>query len=222
LPELPHLVREPAGDPQGALLLLHGRGVDETDLFPLLDELDPEARLLGLAPGGPVTGIPPGGRHWYVIEQVGQPDERTFVASLTSVSRFVDDILRERGIEWEKTVIGGFSQGAGISYAVALGDGRPRPAGILAMSGFLPEVAGWPMTPGAKRGLPVYITHGAFDSMIPVDFGRRARDVLTEEGLNVTYRETRMQHAIDPALLPEMRQWVVSVVAGKPATELAD
>jgi predicted esterase len=68
----------------------------------------------------------------------------------------------------------------------------------------------------------VYITHGSFDPMIPVGYGRRARDVLAEDGLYVTYRETRVQHAIDPELLPEMRQWVASVIAGKPATELAD
>jgi phospholipase/carboxylesterase len=222
LPELPHLVREPAGDPEGALVLLHGRGVDETDLFPLLDELDPERRLFGMTPGAPLTGIPPGGRHWYVVEQVGRPDEETFVASLEATAEFIDDTLRARGIRWERTVIGGFSQGGAVAYAVALGDGRPRPAGILAMSSFLPTVRGWRITPRAKRMLPVYSTHGSFDAMIPVGFGRRARDVLTEDGLYVTFRETRVQHTIDPELLPEMRQWVASVIAGKPATELAD
>jgi phospholipase/carboxylesterase len=222
LPELPHLVREPAGDPEGALVLLHGRGVDETDLFPLLDELDPERRLFGITPGAPLTGIPPGGRHWYVVEQVGHPDEETFVASLRATADFIDDTLRARGIRWEQTVIGGFSQGGAVAYAVALGDGRPRPAGILAMSSFLPMVRGWRITPRAKRMLSVYITHGSFDPMIPVGFGRRARDVLTEDGLYVTFRETRVQHTIDPELLPEMRLWVASVIAGKPATELTD
>jgi phospholipase/carboxylesterase len=216
------MIREPAGEPEGALVLMHGRGVDETDLFPLLDELDPKRRLFGLTPGAPLTGIPPGGRHWYMVEQVGQPDEETFLASLRAVTDFIDDTLRARGIRWEQTVVGGFSQGAGVAFAVALGDGRPRPAGILAMSGFLPMVRGWRITPRAKRRLPVYITHGSFDPMIPVGYGRRARDVLTEDGLYVTYRETRVQHAIDPELLPEMRQWVTSVIAGKPATELAD
>jgi phospholipase/carboxylesterase len=213
--ELPHLIREPAGEPEGALVLLHGRATDETDLFPVLDELDPERKLLGITPGAPLTGMPPGGRHWYVIEQVGQPDEESFVASLGQASNFIDAKLRERGVSWEKTVIGGFSQGGACAYAVALGDGRPRPAGILGMSCFLPMVRGWRLGLNAKRGLPVYITHGAFDPLIPVGFGRYARDTLSEAGLYVTYQESRIQHSIDPGLLPEMTRWVSSVIAGE-------
>jgi phospholipase/carboxylesterase len=150
-----------------------------------------------------------------VIEQIGQPDEESFVASIRQASNFIDAKLRERGLLWEKTVIGGFSQGGACAYAVALGDGRPRPAGIVAMSCFIPMVRGWRLGLNQKRGLPVYITHGAFDPLIPVGFGRRARDVLTEAGLYVTYRESRIQHSVDPELLPEMRRWVASVVAGE-------
>ncbi len=76
--ELVHRLREPAGDPAGALVLNHGRGADENDLFPLLDELDPERRLLGVTTGAPLTDIPPGGRHWYVVPRVGYPDPETF------------------------------------------------------------------------------------------------------------------------------------------------
>ena len=60
------LWRQPAGEPDGALVLLHGRGADEHDLYPLLDVLDPEHRLLGVTPGGPLH-LPPGGRHWYAL-----------------------------------------------------------------------------------------------------------------------------------------------------------
>jgi phospholipase/carboxylesterase len=217
--ELPHLVREPTGDPEGALILLHGRGVDERDLYPMLDELDPERMLFGMTPGAPITNQPPGGRHWYVIEQVGQPDEESFVRSLEMLCRFLDDELRHRGISWEKTVIGGFSQGAAVACAVALGMGRPRPAGLLMMSGFYPMVRGWKLDPPAKRGLPAYVTHGAYDPMIPVGFGRRARDLLEEGGLYVTYREARVQHSIDFALVGEIRDWVGSVISGKPVIE---
>ena len=74
---LDHLVRPAAGEPEGALVLLHGRGVTEHDLFPLLDLLDPDRRLVGYAPGGPLA-LPPGGRHWYVVPRVGYPDPDTF------------------------------------------------------------------------------------------------------------------------------------------------
>ena len=213
--ELVHRLREPAGDPEGALVLLHGRGVDENDLHPLLDALDPERRLLGVTPGAPLTNVPPGGRHWYVIEQIGKPDEQTFVASMGITARFVDDLLRSRKIPWAKTVIGGFSQGGAVAAALALGTGRPRAAGLLLMSCFLPMVRGWRLDVHNKRGLPAYITHGAFDNIIPVGFGRRLRDVLEEEGpLDVTYRETRVLHSIDPELLPEMRAWVSARTGG--------
>jgi phospholipase/carboxylesterase len=212
--ELPHLIREPAGEPEGAVVLLHGRGTDETDLHPLIDAIDPERRLLGVTPGAPLTDIAPGGRHWYVVEQVGQPDEETFIATMAQLSGFVDALLRERGIAWENTVVGGFSQGGAISLALALGTGRPRAAGLLAMSCFLPTVRGWRIDGRAKRGMPAYLAHGTYDNIIPVGFGRRVRDVLVEARLEVTYRETRVQHQIDPELLPEMRAWLLARTGG--------
>jgi len=217
--ELVHLAREPAGEPRGALILLHGRGVDERDLHPLLDELDPERRLFGLTPGAPLTDVPPGGRHWYVIREVGHPDEATFVGTMATLCPFLDRELAERGIGWEKTVIGGFSQGAATSCGVAIGKGRPRAAGLLMMSGFYPEVTGWEMDPRAKAGMPAYVTHGTYDPVIPVEFGRQASQKLEASGLAVTYRETPMQHGIHPALIPEIRDWVSSVITGEPVAE---
>ena len=71
--ELVHEIRPAAGEPQGALVLMHGRGADEHDLSPFLDLLDPKRRLVGVTPGGPLF-LPPGGRHWYVVPRVGFPD----------------------------------------------------------------------------------------------------------------------------------------------------
>src|SRR5690349_5270582 len=194
--ELVHLRRAAAGDPEGALTLLHGRGVDERDLHPMLDELDPERRLFGVTPGAPLTNVPPGGRHWYVVREVEHPDERTFLDTMNVLCPFLDSVLAERGIPWERTVIGGFSQGAATACGVAIGRGRPRAAGLLMASGFYPEVAGWEMEPDAKSGMAAYVTHGAFDPVIPVSFGRQASERLAAGGLDVTYRETQMQHGI--------------------------
>jgi len=215
---LVHLDREDAGEPAGALILLHGRGVDQRDLHPLLDELDPDRRLFGTTPGAPLTNVPPGGRHWYVVERVGAPHEDTFVETMRVLCAFLDAQLSQRGIPWERTVIGGFSQGAAVSCAVALGRDRPRAAGLLMMSGFYPEVSGWEMDPGSKAGMPAYVTHGADDPVIPVEFGREASQKLEAAGLAVTYRETPMQHGIHPALLPEIRDWI-SAAVGEAASE---
>jgi phospholipase/carboxylesterase len=217
--ELVHLDREASGEPEGALILLHGRAVDQRDLYPLLDELDPERKLFGMTPGAPLTNVPPGGRHWYVIERVGHPDEETFVHTLGILCRFLDEELRHRGIPWESTVIGGFSQGAAVACAVALGMGRPTAAGLLMMSGFYPMVRGWRLDPSAKRGMRAYVTHGSYDPVIPVGFGRKARDLLEDGGLDVTFREARVLHSIDFALIPEMRDWVGSVISSQPVIE---
>jgi predicted esterase len=75
------------------------------------------------------------------------------------------------------------------------------------------------MDPSAKRGMPAYVTHGAYDPVIPVGFGRKARDLLEEGGLQVIYREARVQHSIDFALIPEIRDWVASVITGQPVIE---
>ncbi len=75
-----HRVRAPSGEPVGALVLLHGRGADEHDLFPLFDALDPEGRLVGVAPRGPLS-LPPGGAHWYAVHEIGYPDPATFLTT---------------------------------------------------------------------------------------------------------------------------------------------
>ncbi len=95
---LEHLIREPAGEPEGALVLSHGRGTSERDLFPLIDEIDPDRRLVGIAPGAPLTGIPPGGKHWYVVRRVGYPDEKTFAHSYAALTSFLDSRLSSLGI----------------------------------------------------------------------------------------------------------------------------
>ena len=200
-----HLVREAAGDPAGTLVLLHGRGADEHDLLPLLGVLDPKKRLRGITVGGPMS-LPPGGRHWYAIHRVGFPDPPTFAATYKQLTRFLDDDL---GLDWERTVIGGFSQGGVMSYAVGLGSGRPRPAGILAMSCFVPTVESWQPDLEGRRGLPVAHVHGELDPVITIDFARAARDLL-EPVADLTYREFPGGHHVDPRLLPELADWLAA------------
>jgi phospholipase/carboxylesterase len=201
------LYRPPAGDPEGALVLFHGRGADEHDLFPLLDILDPERRLLGVTARGPLS-LPPGGAHWYVVRRVGYPDPETFHATYGQVTSWLDGLLAEHGIASEKTVLGGFSMGAVMSYSLGLGAGRPRPAAIMGLSGFLPEVDGFELDMDKAAGLPVAIGHGTHDPVISVDFGRDARDRLKRAGADVLYRESPMPHTIDPTFLRELPAWL--------------
>jgi phospholipase/carboxylesterase len=209
---LVHEIRPPRAEPEGALVLLHGRGADEHDLRPLLDELDPEGRLLGITPGAPLTDVPPGGRHWYLVPRVGYPDRETFHQSYGLLTAFLDETLAEHGIGWERTLIGGFSMGAVMSYATALGEDRPSPAGILAMSGFVPTVEGWEPHLAGRDGLPVLIHHGVRDPVIDVGFGRRAAELLQGGGLGVSYLESDAGHFVPPELIGRAADFVSDVL----------
>ncbi|HKV71427.1 MAG TPA: hypothetical protein VJN62_09280, partial [Gemmatimonadales bacterium] len=168
---LAHRVRPSASEPQGALVLIHGRGADENDLHPLLDALDPERRLLGVTLRGPLA-FPPGGAHWYAVGRVGYPEPQTFHSTYRRVSAWLDAFANETGILPQRTVLGGFSQGAVMSYALGLGAGIPRPAAVVALSGFIPTVAGFELD--FSRPLPpVAIAHGTDDPIISVEFARR-------------------------------------------------
>jgi phospholipase/carboxylesterase len=210
---LVYRVRAAAGDAAGALVLLHGRGVDESDLFPLIDDLDPERRLLGVAARAPLT-LPPGGYHWYAVHRIGFPDPATFRANYPLVTGWLESFLDSHGLTLARTVLGGFSQGAVMSYAIGLGAGRPRPAAILAFSGFMPTVDGFQLDLSAARGLAVAIGHGEFDPVIGVEWGRDARDRLESAGARVTYRESPMPHSIDPAYVAALRPWLEGALAG--------
>jgi phospholipase/carboxylesterase len=210
-------LREPAGEPEGALVLNHGRAADENDLFGLLDAIDPERRLLGVTTGAPLTGLPPGGRHWYVVERVGFPHAETFGRSYAALTEAVDGMLAERGIDWSQTIVGGFSQGTVMSYALGLGAGRPLPAAILANSGFIPEVEGWSADLASRTEMPTFIHHGAADPVITVDFGRAAAERLRAAGLEPIYRETAAGHWLPPEIVAELGAFVGEVIAAGPA-----
>jgi phospholipase/carboxylesterase len=211
LDELVQRVRPAAARATGLLVLLHGRGVDEGDLFPLLDVLDPERRLIGVTPRGPLS-LAPGGFHWFIVREIGYPDHDTFHSTFEVLSRWLAALGEETGVPIERTVIGGFSQGAVMSYALGLGAGRPTPAGILALSGFMPRVEGFTLELEGREGLRVAIGHGIHDPIIGVSWAREARSLLEAAGIELIYRESPIPHSIDPQYVPELRDWLAETV----------
>ena len=197
-----YLERPGEGKPAGLLVLFHGRGSDERDLFPLLDELDPQRHLLGVTPRGPLS-LPPGGAHWYAFQEVGYPDPATFFETYRAVAEWLD------GFAFEQVVLGGFSQGAVMTYALGLGSGRPRPAALVALSGFMPTVPGFELSLEPPLP-PAAIGHGTYDPVISVEFSRQARELLEGAGGEVLYREYPLQHAVDPGFLAELGPWLES------------
>jgi phospholipase/carboxylesterase len=200
--------RPAEGEAAGLLVLHHGRGTDENDLLALGDVLDPERRLHVVTPRGPLTlpGWP--GYHWYVVPRVGYPDPDTFRAAFQALAEFHDELWERTGIAPDRTIVGGFSMGSVMSYALGLSGDRPVPAGLLVFSGFIPVVEGWEPDLAGRRGMPVFIAHGRRDPVMDISFARQARELLEGAGLDVEYHESDAAHHIDPAHVPAAVDWV--------------
>jgi phospholipase/carboxylesterase len=200
--------RAPAGEPEGLLVLHHGRGADEHDLLPLAEALDPKRRLHVVTPRAPLQ--PPGmvGHHWYLVPRVGYPDPVSFRDAYSKLAELHDELWERTGIAPTRTVLGGFSMGTVMSYALGLGEGRPPPGGILAFSGFVPTVEDWEPDLDGRAGMRVFIAHGRRDQVIDVEFARSARQQLEAAGLLVDYHESEAGHHIDPRQIPEASSWL--------------
>jgi phospholipase/carboxylesterase len=203
-------LRPAAGVPEGALVLFHGRGADENDLFPLLDVLDPKARFVGATPRGPLS-LPPGGAHWYALGGIGTPEATTFHLSYAAAAEWLDAFLAEHGLGYDRLVVGGFSQGGVMTYSLGLGRGRPRPAAVAAFSSFIPSVEGFELDLSPPLP-PVAIGHGTLDPVIGVEWGRQAREVLEAAGAEVLYRETPMYHQLDPEFVLDVAAWLQRII----------
>jgi phospholipase/carboxylesterase len=204
--------RPASGTAEGLLVLHHGRGTSELDLLPLADILDPEGRLHVAAPRGPLALPGSPGHHWYRVPRVGYPDPDTFREAQSRLAAFHDELLQRTGVAPERMVLGGFSMGTVMSYALGLAGDRPAPAGILAFSGFIPTVEGWQPCLNDRVDTQVFIAHGRRDPVIGVDFARRARQLLERAGLAVDYHESEAGHNIDPADLRSATTWLAGVL----------
>ena len=196
------------GPAEGLLVLHHGRGADEHDLLGLADVLDPERRLDVVTPGAPLSFQGQPGRHWYVVPRVGYPDHDTFQAAYGKLAAFHDELWERTRIEPSRTVLGGFSMGSVMSYALGLGSDRPPVAGILAFSGFIPTVDGWEPDVAGRPDTRVFIAHGRHDPIMDVAFARQADALLSAGGLDVEYHESDAGHHIDPSHVPAAINWL--------------
>ncbi len=214
--------RPAAGEPEGLLVLHHGRGADEHDLLTLADVLDPARRLHVATPRAPLRLPSSPGYHWYLVPRVGYPDPDTFEAARAQLAELHDELWRRTGVAPARTVLGGFSMGAVMSYATGLSAERPAPGGILAFSGFIPTVERWQPELADRTGVRVFIAHGRRDQVIDVGFARAAAELLRDAGLAVDYHESDAAHHIDPREIPAAGTWLKDTLergpsAGAPA-----
>lgn len=206
--------RPSEGPATGALFLHHGRGSWEGDLIPLADAFDPGRRLHVIAPRAPLRIEDAPGFHWYAVPRVGYPDPSTFAAAKQELADFHDDQLERIAVSADRAVLGGFSMGAVMSFALGLSSDRPKPAGILAMSGFIPVLDdnSWQPDLDRRSSVPVFLGHGTLDPVIDFGFAEIARSKLERAGLPLDFVEFDGGHEIVPEEVAPIRQWLGRVI----------
>ena len=202
-------------EPDRLLLLIHGKGADERDLEPLIPYLDPEGRFLAVLPRAPLSFM--GGWQWYDTDGIpkGGPE---LISSVDALDDLLDASCAEYGFDRSQSIVAGFSQGCALTLTLGLRrSGRPRPAGLLGMSGFLPERDG--LEYDFAGAPPVLIQHGSGDPLIAADHGRRAAARLGIEGVPVVYREYPMAHQVTLESTQDAMAWLALVLTGQRPTE---
>jgi phospholipase/carboxylesterase len=190
------------------LLLLHGVGSNERDLFPLAAQLD--GRFLVLSARAP-NPRGPGGFAWFEVQFTPQGpviDPAQAEASRRLLLRFIDEASAAYGTDPRRVYLMGFSQGAIMSASVAL-TAPEAVAGAVLMSGrILPEIH--PLIADASRlgGLPFLVVHGTADNVLPVHHGRASRDLLANLPVEMMYREYAMGHELSSESFADVQTWL--------------
>jgi len=208
---LTHLVREPrerSGGRPPLLLLLHGVGSNEADLFGLTPYLD--ERFFVVSARAPVA-LDYGGYGWFRIDFTPEglaADVEQAKRSLEMLPVFIEELTEAYETDERRTYLAGFSQGAMMGLALMLT--RPeRLAGVAAMSGRLPrQVIEAEPDRDALEGMPVIITHGLYDPVLPVENARVAREYLERLPVELTYREYPMGHEVSMESLRDVTGWL--------------
>jgi phospholipase/carboxylesterase len=209
---LHYLIQEPKiiHEKNPVLILLHGYGSNEEDLFSFATELPDDSYVISVrAP----YDLQPYGHAWYAIHF--DADENKFSdnvqakESVELIARFIDEIVKQYPIDTKNVTLIGFSQGAILSYATAL-TYPEKIAKVVALSGYfnqeiLPEV----IDTKAISHLKFFVSHGSVDQVIPVDWARKAKPALENLGLAVEYHEYPVGHGVAPQNFFDFKNWLL-------------
>ena len=208
---LHYLIQEPKvkHDKNPLLLLLHGYGSNEEDLFSFASELPNDSYVISVrAP----YDLQPYGHAWYAIHF--DVDENKFSdnvqakQSVELIAGFIDEIAKQYPIDAKNVTLIGFSQGAILSYATAL-TYPEKVAKVVALSGYfnqeiMPEV----IDTKAISHLKFFVSHGSVDQVIPVEWARKAKPALENFGLEVEYHEYPVGHGVAPQNFFDFKNWL--------------
>lgn len=201
---------EPAGGADAALtaIVIHGLGSNEDDLLGFAAPLNLPIRFV--AARAPIA-MPTGwgaGYAWYEFGAGGRPVLDGFQHGLDGLVQLVDDVKEHHDVPASRLIVLGFSQGAVMTMATALSVPE-RIGGIVAMSGYFPEPDGWQPPTTDVKNMPVLITHGTADGVVPIEGSRVAAERFRQLGADVQYDEFPMAHEVSPECLLTLRQWFI-------------
>jgi phospholipase/carboxylesterase len=210
---LEYLVREPKTklDKNPLLLLIHGYGSNEQDLFSFATELPDEYYIVSVrAP----YDIQYGSYAWYAInfdaDQNKFSDNEQARTSRDLIAQFIDELIANYPIDAKNVTLIGFSQGAILSYAVALSHPE-KVQRVVAMSGYVnPEIIEENYLKNSFSNLKIFTSHGTVDQVIPVEWGRKAKPFLENLGINSTYKEYPIGHGVSPQNFYDFKNWLLS------------
>lgn len=202
-----------------AVILLHGFGAPGDDLVPLADAMDAPASTRWIFPEGPLSLNMGFGesRAWWMIDMARLEADRMagrlrdlsnevpkgLPQAREALETFLQQLPRTMAIDYTKTVIGGFSQGAVLTCDVVLRTAFPF-AGLVQLSGSLMAKQDWRPSVGKRAGLPVFQSHGTQDPILPYVMAERLRDELTRSGLAVEWHSFRGGHQIPEPVLQRL------------------
>ena len=208
---LHYLIQEPAVKlaKNPLIILLHGYGSNEEDLFSFAPELPQDYYVISVrAP----FDLQPYGHAWYAIHF--DADENKFSdndqakESVKLIANFIDEMVKEYPIDTENINLIGFSQGAILSYATAL-TYPEKVAKVVALSGYLNlDIIPENIDKETINHLKFFVSHGTVDQVIPVDWARKAKPALDSLGLEVTYKEYPIGHGVAPQNFYDFKTWL--------------
>lgn len=207
-----YLVQEPKikHDKNPLLILLHGYGSNEEDLFSFASELPNDHYVISVrAP----YDLQPYGHAWYAIHF--DADENKFSdnvqakQSVELIASFIEEVVKQYPIDRKNVTLIGFSQGAILSYATAL-TYPEKVTKVVALSGYLNQEI-LPETIDTKviSHLKFFVSHGSVDQVIPVDWARKAKPALENLGLEVEYHEYPVGHGVAPQNFFDFKNWLI-------------
>ncbi len=216
----PETVEVTTGEnPVGSVIWLHGLGADGHDFEAIVPELriPKDLPLRFVFPHAPIRPVTINGgmamRAWYDIlslDAKGRADEDGVRESSAMLAALVRR-EQERGVDTGNIVIAGFSQGGAIAINVAL-QTRDRLGGLMALSTYVPLPSELDDSVG-NRDVPVFMAHGSFDPMLPMQWGRASADKLIEAGFGLEWHDYPMAHAVCAEEIDDIRAWLLSVFA---------